>query len=182
MILSREDICWVVHIDGTRVPFDGGLLSRSIYAATGRSGEEYTFLAESIAVAIEQYAREHQPERAVTTVEIAEMVEALLAMLGMDDLAEAYADRGQPAEIALDEMARVPGTGFELAFYRQLDAALAVRRRGVLRLRGLRDCVLRLRGTRRWSAGCRRLAEEIVQYVYARAARMPGATSVSVME
>ncbi len=179
MIMPHEEIAWVLRGEGTRIPFDAAELARSIAASTDEPG----LLAESIAAAVEQYARDHQPERLLTTVEIAEMVEAVLDMLGMEELADAYAGRHPDSDIALDQMTG----GYELAFYRQLDVALdaAIGRRGrVVRLRGLRDCVLRLRGTRRWGEGCRRLSEEIVQYVYARTARLRGTAvcSVSVVE
>lgn len=183
MILPREDVCWVVTPNGECVPFDGAHLAESIRATAGAACETAGLLADSIAAAVGQYARDQAGARPLTTGEIAEMVEAVLDMLGLEDWAAAYVARGQAGEIALDELA---GAGWELDFYRRLDAALAARHRGRLRLRGLRGCVLRLRGTQRWGAACRQLADDIVQYVYARAARLRGACgtefSVSVVE
>jgi hypothetical protein len=41
-----------------------------------------------------------------------------------------------------------------------------------MEVNGLRACVMQLRGGRRWSEGCRRLAEEIVAHVRERVARV----------
>jgi hypothetical protein len=38
----------------------------------------------------------------------------------------------------------------------------------MVRLCGLRACVMQLRGARRWGAGCRQLAEEIITHVRSR--------------
>jgi hypothetical protein len=45
---------------------------------------------------------------------------------------------------------------------------------------GLRACVMQLRGARRWTAGCREFAEEIVEYVRVRVARVRPAQAASL--
>ena len=42
----------------------------------------------------------------------------------------------------------------------------------VMEVNGLRACVMQLRGTQRWTTSCRKLAEEIVEHVRERVARV----------
>jgi len=177
MILVHDDTVWVRLEDGGLVAFAPGRLAGCIRRAAGCWADAGDDMADWIAAAVQDYGRRHAPARTLTPAAIAEMVEAVLAMLGFEDWATAYRGRRGAAEIRLDELAAVEGAGFELAFYRRLDRALA----GVLQqtaarvqVRGLRACVLRLRGARRWTPRCRRLADDIVHHVCARTVRWHG--------
>lgn len=166
MIQARDNLVWVRNAAGDLEPFDEERLAAAAQRVAG-DDEDGQAVAQAVAGAVYQYARDHASERVVTTAEIAEMVEAVLLMLGYD---EAAARCGE--EIRLDELAARSGVGFELAFYRDLGAALgAATERRAVRLSGLRACVLQLRGTRRWGAACRQVAREILAFVYARTAR-----------
>ena len=146
--------------------FDEERLAESVRRAAGAS-EDAVMIADAVAGAVFHYARDHAADRTVTVGEIAEMVEALLLMLGFDEASQQYG-----GEIRLDELAARNTVGFELAFYGELRQALtSALPRQAVRLSGLRACVLRLRGTQRWGVSCRRLAEEILGFVYAQAAR-----------
>ena len=171
MIQARENLVWVANAAGHLEAFDEQRLAESVRRAGGSDEEEARDVAEAIAGAVYHYVREHARDRLVTVAEIGEMVQALLAMLGYDETSERYSGQSARTEIRLDEVAAAGGAGFELAFFRELDVALSATTNGELRrvrLSGLRACVLQLRGTRRWSVACRRLAEEILGYVYAR--------------
>ena len=94
--------------------------------------------------------------------------------------------RGQSAKISLDHMAE---EDFELGFYQRLAAALraaAAEDLESLHLSGLRACVMRLRGAKRWGASCRSLADDIVRFVRSRIAQdrtpSPAALSVEVTD
>ena len=156
MIQLREDIVWVRGADDKLTPFDGSRLVASIQRAIGDE-----LLAESIATAIYRHARDTQT---IAAADIAELACAALTLFGLTDYAEAYRQRGQFAEIRLDQL-----TGdetFELGFYRQLDHELrALAEPARLNLSGLRACVMRLRGARRWGESCRALADDIVSFV-----------------
>ncbi len=165
MIQARDNLVWVRNDAGELEPFAEDRLAAAVQRVTG-ADEDGRAVAETVAGAVFQYARDHAAERIVTTVEIAEMVEAVLLILGYDEAT------GGGEEIRLDVLAARTGVGFELAFYRELGAALGrAQQRRAVRVSGLRACVLRLRGARRWGAGCRQLAQEILEFVYARAAR-----------
>ncbi len=156
MIQLREDIVWVRATDDTQTPFDGSRLAASIQRAIGDQ-----LLAESISTAIYRYACD---AATITVTEIAELTCAALMLFGLADCAEAYRRRDRFAEIRLDQLAG--SETFELGFYRQLDHELrSVTEAAQLNLTGLRACVMRLRGARRWGESCRTLADEIVSFV-----------------
>ena len=167
MIQPREDIAWVRAKDGRLTPFDADRLARSIQLACEFAGHSDDLLAESVASAVHGFTCECD---ALAAAEIAQIVHDVLTMLTCSDVARAYARRGEWLEIQLDEIA-----GFELEFYRRLDTTLRTasskEEMAVMHLRGLRACVMRLRGTRRWGDSCRLLADEIVDFVRGRVAR-----------
>ena len=164
MIQLRENIAWVSAADGTRKPFDEGRLVASIQRATGEP-----LLAESITAAVYRYACDKRADQTIPAQEVAELVMSALKMFGLADVAEAYRQRSEWAEIQLNQLA---STGsFELGFYRQLDSelhALTGDQPARLHLRGMRACVMQLRGARRWGESCRALANEILSFVRTR--------------
>lgn len=169
MIQPREEIAWVRADDGRLTPFDTDRLTRSIHLACEFAGHGEQVLSESVASAVHSYACECGP--VIEAAEIGRIVYDVLAMLACADIARAYASRHEWAEIRLDQIA-----GFELEFFRQLDAALraasGTEQMASVLLRGLRACVMRLRGARRWGEGCRALAEDIVDFIRNRAAQV----------
>ncbi len=185
MILPRMDIAWVRGSDGRLTPFDLDRLARSVALACEFTGHSDRLLAESVAAAVHQYACECEPGRVIAAGEIERIVLGVLTALACEDVARAYASRREWAEIRLDQIG-----GFELEFYRQLDEALraasATEEMAMVHLRGLRACVMRLRGARRWGDSCRALADEIVGFVRARVAgarpATAGALSLEVLD
>ena len=170
MIQLSENIAWVEAIDGSRTPFDEERLAESIERAAALVNDEQACLAESIAAAIHLFACECARSQTISCQEVDEMVTEVLATLGHPNASRAYARRAERSEIRLDEMA-LRGGGFELGFYRLLDFALQVagdEDLSLVRLHGLRSCVMQLLGARRWGPGCRQLAEEIVTHVRTR--------------
>lgn len=169
MIQPRMDIAWVRDDDGRLTPFDTDRLAQSVALACEFTGHPDRLLAESVAAAVHQYACECEPDRVIAAAEIERIVLGVLTALTCETIARAYARRREWAEIRLDQIG-----GFELEFYRQLDQALraasATEQMAMVHLRGLRACVMRLRGARRWGERCRALADEIVEFVRARAA------------
>ena len=162
MIQLREDIAWVRDRDGRLTPFDGTRLVVSIQRAIGDQ-----LLAESIATAVHRYVCDGKPAEIITAAEVVELVCAALTMFNLTGCADAYRQRRQFAEIQLDQLAS--SETFELGFYRQLDHELrALVEPARLNLRGLRACVMRLRGARRWGESCRALADEIVNFIRGR--------------
>ena len=175
MIQLREDVAWVQAEDGQLTPFDEHRLTESILRAAALVGRDEACLAESVAAAIHLYAMECLCTQTISAQEVNNIVTEVFDALGCAEIAQAYARRGERAEIRLDAMATQVGDGFELGFFRQLDAALQAARSAdlsMVRVCGLRACVMQLRGAHRWGAGCRTLAEEIVGYVRGRVSHL----------
>lgn len=175
MIWLNKDMAWVRTDDGRLVPFDGHRLAASIERAAHRVGLSEQWLAEAIVAAVNTFACDCLRDQAVAETELVSVVEGVLRAMGYDEVARAYVAARRVEPIDLDALAAQTGTGFELDFFRQLDAALGTAaRRGLTELQvcGLRACVMQLRGAQRWSTGCARLADEIVEYVRARLGRM----------
>ena len=189
MILSRDDIVWVRAEDGQLTPFDERQLAGSIQRAAELVGHRDWLVAESVAAAIHHYMVECTGEQTIAASKVASIAVKLLAMLGYVEISQAYARRGERTEIRLDEMLAQASGGFELGFFRQLDTALravADEELSIVRLCGLRACVMQLRGAHRWGASCRQLAEEIVGHVRTRASNIrpdhAGALRLAVLE
>ena len=170
MIQLREDIAWVRRDDGRLMTLDADRLTGELTEAAAVAGVTDWWLAEAVAAAVRQFVCDEIADRVVEARELHNLVTVVLLALGHTTLAEIYAHRHLHAEIRLNELATESGCGFELAFFRQLDVALD-NANGFVQMRGLRSCVMQLRGARHWSAGCRRLAEEIVGHVRERVTR-----------
>ena len=189
MIQRCEDICWVQAADGRSVPFDGARLVRSIRRAAETAGHADWWPGDAVGEAVFRAIHEYFPRQTIATTELAGVVVKMLTMVGFADIASAYQRRAQYAEIRLDQMTAPASAVTELGFFQQLDAALRVTARAELasvHVRGLRSCVMQLRGARHWTEGCRRLAEEIVRHVRDRVARTrppaAGALRLAVVE
>jgi hypothetical protein len=175
MIQLHEDIVWVKFEDGRMAPFDEQRLALSIQDVAERAGHSDWWLAESVAAAVHAYAIKCRADGVIPSREIVEIVAAVLTTLGFQKISQAYAGREHCAAIHLNDLAARVGAAFELEFFRQLDHELGAasdHRLSVIEVDGLRACVMQLRGARRWTAGCRQQAEEIVEYVRERVARV----------
>ena len=164
MIQLREDIAWVRQTDDRQQVLLADRLAGGLAAAAARAGHADWWLAEPIAMAIHRFICDEVAGRVVGAEDLCRLVTEALLALGQEDVAMTYRAGCDGTEIRLDQLVTESGGGFELAFFRQLDVALT-EATGLVRLRGLRSCVMRLRGTRHWSAGCRQLAEEIIGHI-----------------
>jgi hypothetical protein len=182
MILPRQDIAWVKSDDGGLAPFDAQRLADSIQSAACRAGQSDWWPAECIAAAVQLFACEELADQTIAAHEITDIVTGLLTALGFHEMSRAYAHRCRRGEIRLDEIATDSAGGFELDFFQRLDVALSAvtdDRLELLQVRGLRTCVMRLRGARHWGGTCRALAEDIVSHVRNRVLRVrAGQTAV----
>jgi hypothetical protein len=183
MIQQLEDIAWVKFEDGHMAPFDEQRLALSIQHVAERAGHSDWWLAESVAAAVHAYAIKCRSDGVIPSREIVEIVVAVLSTLGFQNISQAYARHEHSAAIHLNDLAMRGGASFELEFFRQLDHELKAasdRRLSVIEVDGLRACVMQLRGARRWNSGCRKLAEEIVEYVRERVVRVRPAQAGSL--
>src|SRR5580658_8005486 len=104
------------------------------------------------------YAMKTRSDGIIPSAEIAEIVSAVLSTLGYEKISLAYGQGPNRVAIQLHELISRTNAAFELEFFQRLDRALGVAassRLSVMEVNGLRTCVMRLRGARRWTAGCR---------------------------
>jgi hypothetical protein len=171
MILLSDNVAWVKMKDGVCVSLDTVRLSDSILRAATLAGHGDWWLAEAVAEAVREFVCVQCDRRTVPVGELSDLVAGVLGSLGYTLIAEAYRRRCEYVEIRLD---CITGAS-ELEFFCRLDSALRVADKSELALvevRGLRSCVMRLRGARHWSNGCRLLAQEIVGHVRERVAQV----------
>jgi hypothetical protein len=174
MILLCENIAWVQADDGRATPFDESRLYGTLSRAALSAGYRDWWFGEAVTIAVREFVCAHCERQTVAASTLAGLVEGVLRALGFADVAEAYRRRHECAEVRLDEIADNDGALSELEFFRRLDAALGTTRNvelALVHVRGLRLCVMRLRGAQYWSATCRRFADEILLHVRERVAR-----------
>jgi len=174
MILLCESVAWVQSADGRATPFDEARLCASLARAALLAGHREWWFGDAVAVAVREFICAQCDRQTVPAETLASLVEGVLRALGFPDIAEAYHRRRQCAEVRLDQIANDHAMLSELEFFHRLDAELRVAgddELALVRVRGLRMCVMRLRGAQYWSANCRRLADEILGHVRERVAR-----------
>jgi hypothetical protein len=119
------------------------------------------------AAAVVHYFKQELGRETVSVSEFSAALEHALKMFGYDVVTNAVERRAEPDGIDLDELARA-GDECELGFFKNLreefdrqpkDAQEAIR------FVGLRSCVKRLAGSKRWCQRCEMLSDQIVQYL-----------------
>jgi len=177
MILLREDCLVFNDHTGEGVPCSVHELTAELVGADAQwlDGE----MLGHAAGALLHYFK---AEKGLTTVSMAEFTAALervLRGLGLAPVPAQTPGSGaglSPVDPApsrvidadLRELAPDGDPCGELFFFPRLRAALCSRLEGppvVLRFRGLRACVKRLAGARRWTADCQQLNDQIVDYL-----------------
>lgn len=175
MIQRLDNVLWLRSADGQLEPWDEAGLADYIVVRIGPIDDE---TAEAMAAALMEHARRCAEEEPLAQEQMDAWVDELGVTMGWK-----VPTAGQRvAEIRLDELAAA--SQFELGFFRQLAERLAEWLRtpyAGLRVTGLRACALRLRGRRRWGPACARLANEICEYIRARAA-VCGTGMVAIVE
>lgn len=134
----------------------------------GLDGSEAELVREA-AAGVLHYFREELQRESVTVGEFSVALAKVLRGFGLN--VESWAKVAEPgvmAEADLTQLAaRAEGT-FELGFYAQLRAELARQlepKPSLVRFVGLRHCVKKLAGARRWSVRCETLSDQIIEYL-----------------
>jgi hypothetical protein len=140
-------------------------------------------LVRHTAAALLHYFRHDLQRVSVTLKEFGQALEKVLRSLGCDP--EIVAPPATPpAELDLRALAALTGDGFELGFFSRLRAEFRQRMGGApqtFRCHGLRGCVKRLTGARRWSPRCQRLSDQIVDFLRDCLIREGGPTSCALI-
>jgi len=129
-------------------------------------------MISNAALGVLHYFKEELGRTSVSMAEFSQALERALSNLGLKiKPSEPPPPASRIADADLLGLAFQSGKGCELVFFRSLREEL---RRNleltpeVLRFRGLRICVKKLIGAKRWSRRCQHLSDQIVDYLSAR--------------
>ncbi|MSS99831.1 MAG: hypothetical protein EXS29_00760 [Pedosphaera sp.] len=162
--------------DGQAIPCNVDAMSIKLIGAAAHGLDRE--VVRQAAAAVLFYFRHEQKRTSVTVAEFAAALERVLRGLGFKvPVAGAatgtHAHAPEPksptvAEANLAEIANAADKGFELAFFLRLRDEMehALKRAPQLvRFTGLRGCVKQLAGAQRWCPRCRRLNDQIVDFL-----------------
>ena len=128
-----------------------------------------TEIIENAAAAVLHYFRSERKQETVSVAQFASALEKVLVELGLEvktvDAPETHSP-GRPLVEA--DLRGFAGDGGELFFFQRLRDEVRSRLDGtprVLRFHGLRDCVKRITGAKRWGAQCSALNDQIVEFL-----------------
>lgn len=167
MIALARDCILLRQPDGGAVPVPGPALAVEV-VTEGDTPFDEEFVMEASA-AVLHYFKEVQGRDSVTVAEFAQCLEKVLQ--GFQPAAPAPDPEPAPRPAVVErDLAQLAAddTAAELFFFPRLRDALRDGLRNgprLLRFRGLRSCVMRLAGARRWTPRCEALRGQIVAYL-----------------
>jgi len=166
MIALAADCILLRRENGESEPIHAGTLSIEV-VTEGQSPFDEEFVKEASA-AVLHYFKNEEGRESVTLGEFAEALEKVLKGFAPDQELAGEESAARVVEADLQTIAASSGEAFELTFFPQLRSELRSRLRlapQVLHFRGLRRCVFRLTGARRWTHRCRSLEGQIVEFL-----------------
>jgi hypothetical protein len=150
------------------IPCSGEAVSFEVNATAAGLDPE---MVRHAAAAVLHYFRHDLGRTSVTVGEFSEALERVLKSMGMSHLqAVTTPASASGLDVSID-LGTLVGDGLELAFFQRLREELrrhlspTPHRPNFVRCHGLRSCVLRLTGARRWSRRCEHLRDSILEHV-----------------
>src|SRR5689334_23924713 len=165
MIALGQDFLVFRLATGESLPLSAEMVSADIMAS-GPQAFDREFV-DHAASAVFYYYKVELGRQTVTLGEFAETLEKVLKGFKLENPGPAAKCRLHVQEADLSQLAE-SGGGCELFFFPRLRDELRHQLKEcprVLRFRGLRRCVKRLAGARRWSTRCQCLQDRIVEYL-----------------
>ncbi|HXT11222.1 MAG TPA: hypothetical protein VN873_06640 [Candidatus Angelobacter sp.] len=173
MIALASDCLLFETSSGESIPFSAEMISVEL-TSDGIGAFDPEFLKHA-ASAVFHYFKHDLGRITVTVGEFAGALEKVLRGFGLQAEPPGPADEVEMDSLDrrivnsdLRQLACESGKGFELFFFPRLRDELRQQLLlgpEVLLFRGLRSCVKQLTGARRWSARCRSLEEQIVEFL-----------------
>ena len=136
-------------------------------AARAADHEDFPFV-EDIRSGIVKYLETKCPLKLLQLDELYDRMRRMLVKIGCERIAEKLEPLAPPVTVSLVRAALEAGNGFELAFFASLSSELgALRDAGAeeIRFTGLRESILILRGTPKWTKSCDHLLVEIEAFL-----------------
>jgi len=167
MILLRPDCLVFKTSDGESVPCSAHEVTLEVLGDSIKVIDPE--IVEHAAQAVLHYFKTELGRTQVSIGEFTEALENALRGLGLEVVPQSAEGKSvHVVESDLCGLAVGPGVSFELEFFPRLREE--VRRQvakapQILRFRGLRDCVLRLTGAKRWNNRCQALNDQIVDFL-----------------
>jgi hypothetical protein len=167
MIALSLDHLLFQNPDGESIPLSAETISFELMGETAHSFDPE--LVRHAASAVLHYFKHELLRQTVSMVEFADVLDRVLRGFKLAPPA-AVQWEAVPKAGECDLGSLVPGgdATWELLFFPRLREELRLRLKqgpGMLRFHGLRQCVKRLAGARRWGGRCQHLEEQIVAYL-----------------
>jgi len=167
MILLAGDCLLFELPSGETVPFSAGMISVEISTSSGGLLEKD--VVEHAAASVFHFFKNDLGRKTVSVAEFASAFEKVLHGLGLKLLAGRLTTTSVGKTTKdLRLLAHDAGYSCELGFFPLLRGAVRDQFQsspGLVRFHGLRGCVKRLAGARRWSPRCESLRDHIVEYL-----------------
>ena len=175
MILLRPDCLVFKTAGGDNIPCPAKDVTIELIGDSAQWLDQEAI--ENAAAAVLHYFRVEEDRQSVTVAEFAATLEKVLGGLGFEVKSgdkSAVLAAGEPVVLAPirpvieADLSVLAGEGGELFFFPRLRDELRRHLDGtplVLHFRGLRPCVKSLTGAKRWTAQCRALNDQIVDYL-----------------
>ncbi|MDZ4816098.1 MAG: hypothetical protein SGI71_07510 [Verrucomicrobiota bacterium] len=172
MISPISRLPFVQFEDQGAIPLDASSLIISLMNAAEKSGFHQWQHAEEVSKAVMSYLELQFDRTFVTVAELNALVISVLRAINCQDIAGHFQFTNKQITIYLQELPAEPG--FELALFQYLRTTVI---KAVdsdvdnIYLRGLKDCVKKMCGLKKWRKSCHSLHDEIVDYLRTTIAR-----------
>jgi hypothetical protein len=171
MILLRPDCLVFETAGGENIPCSAKEVTIELIGDSAKWLNQEAI--ENAAAAVLHYFRVELERQSVTVAEFAATLEKVLGGLGFDvktgEKPAATPAAAAPVRPVIEtDLSVLAGEGGELFFFPRLRAEVRRHLDGtplVLHFHGLRPCVKSLTGAKRWTAQCRTLNDQIVDYL-----------------
>ncbi len=175
MIAFADNLPLVRLSDQRAVKYDRLWLERAVAEAAEGAGYARWWLAPHVAESVTSYLECEFEDNIIASQCLRTLVSSVLQVIGYPEVARSFKLSEPPVRISLAALAESAGSGYELAFFQELDRTLHrvfSSRTTRVEFCDLTQCVKRLRRARAWRKDCVALRNEIVAHVRGQAIRL----------
>ena len=175
MIAFADNLPLIRLPDKRAIKYERAWLERAVAEAAEEAGYDRWWLAPHVAESVTSYLEREFEENIIASQCLRTLVSSVLQVIGYPEVARSFKLPEPPVRISLAALAESAGTGYELAFFHELDRTLRrvlSSRSSRIELCDLAACVKRLRRASTWRKDCAALRNEIVAHVRGQAVRL----------
>lgn len=166
MITLGSDYLLFRLSSGECVPFSAEMVSIELVGDASDALDPE--IVKNAAAAVVHYFKKDLGREVISVAEFAGALEKTLRAFGFNVSREEAADEPAAAVADLRLLVHESGSANELFFLSRLREQIRLQLKltpGIVRFRGLRGCVKKLAGARRWSPRCERMHDQILNYL-----------------